>query len=262
MIRVSHDQILALLDADWRSPGPISLNRSLTLDELSGSLVLRNGRRVMAQMEADNGIKLTAAGNFNRKFVEQMVREFDWPGFEEAFMRRYHKVFNEPDFVPLNYLHVLIGVAGLGRRYRGRFRLTRLGRSLLAPEAAGELNAVLFEATFHRYNLAYLDRYPETAALQQQIGLTLFLLGLVANEARSPKDLLAMTTLPIDTPPLPDWVPPESVYGIRVLRYLEWFGLLERRRKAANDELLEDPDYRKTPLFERFLSFHVEAQIS
>lgn len=218
MIRIPHDQIVALLDADWRSPGPISLNRSLTLDQLSGSLVLRHGRRVMVQMEADNGIKLTAVGNFNRKFVEQMVREFQWPGYEETFMRRYHKVFNEPDFIPLNYLHALIGVAGLGRRYRGRFRLTRLGRSLLAPEAAGELNAVLFDATFHRYNLAYLDRYPETEALQQQIGLILFLLGLVADEARSPKDLWAMTTLPIDPPPSSYAARPESVYRIRVLR--------------------------------------------
>jgi hypothetical protein len=46
-----------------------------------------------------------------------------------------------------------------------------------------------------------------------------------------------------------------------VLRYLEWFGLLETVQMAANDQEGEQHLYRKTPLFDSFLSFDVEAPI-
>ena len=170
---------MELLDADWLSEGPIRLNQSLSLNDLSGSLVLNHARLVMGHMVAKTGVKLTTTGNFNRKFVEQMVRDFRWPGFEPEVVWRFNRVLNEPDYLPLYFLHALIDVAGLGRKHKGTFRLSRLGRSLLPPEAAGELNAVLFDATCNRYNLAYLDRRPIKESFQPQIGLTLFLMSKV-----------------------------------------------------------------------------------
>ncbi len=136
-----------------------------------------------------------------------------------------------------------------------------MGRSLLAPEAAGELNAVLFDATCNRYNLAYLDGRSVKDNFQPQIGLTLFLMSKVAKTPRSPEELLAITTLPID-PPQSDYpFRPEAIFRVRVLRYLEWFGLLEKARVAANDQLVQEHLYRKTPLFDRLLSFDVQALI-
>ncbi len=253
---------MELLDADWLSEGSIRLNETLSLSDLSGCLVLNHARLVMEHMAANHGVKLTTTGNFNRKFVEQMVRDFRWPGFEPDVVWRYSKVLNEPDYVPVDFLHALIDLAGLGRKHKGTFRLSRLGRSLLAPEAAGELNAVLFDATCNRYNLAYLDRRPVKESFQPQIGLTLFLMSKVAETPRSPEELLAITTLPID-PPQSDYpFRPEAIFRVRVLRYLEWFGLLEKVRLAANDQVGQQHLYRKTSLFDRFLSFDVEALIS
>ena len=93
--------------------------------------------------------------------------------------------------------------------------------------------------------------------IQAQIGLTLFLMSKLAGTPRSPEDLLAITTLPIDPPQSDFPFRPESVYRARVLRYLEWFGLLETAPMAANDQAGEPHLYRKTPLFDRFLSFDV-----
>jgi hypothetical protein len=250
---------MALLDADWLSEGPIRLNKSLSLNDMSGSLVLNHARLVMGHMAANKGVKLTATGNFNRKFVEQMVREFRWPGFEPEVVWQFNKVLNEPDFVPVNFLHALIDLAGLGRKHKGTFRLSRLGRSLLTPEAAGELNAVLFNAACKRYNLAYLDRRPVKESFQPQIGLTLFLMSKFAETPRSPEELLTITTLPIDPPQSDFPFRPETIFRARVLRYLEWFGLLEKVPMAANDEIWDQHLYRKTPLFDRFLSFDVVA---
>jgi hypothetical protein len=253
---------MALLQADWRGDGPIRLNESLSLPDLSGCLVLDHARLVMLEMAAGKGVKLTATGNFSRKFVERMVGEFRWPGYEPEEVWWYNKVLNEPDFTPLHFLRALIDVAGLGRKYKGTFRLTRLGRSLLAPESAGELNAVLFDATWHRYNIAYLDGLPATDDFQPQIGLTLFMIGKFAQIPRSEKQLLTASTLPIDRPESEYPSLPEAMFASRVLRYLEWFGLLERMPMAANDEMIQRYLYRKTPLFDRFLSFDVEAVTS
>ena len=83
----------------------------------------------------------------------------------------------------------------------------------------------------------------------------------VAETPRLPEELLAITTLPIDPPQSDFPFRPETVYRARVLRYLEWFGLLEKVRMAANDRVGEQHLYRKTPLFDRFLSFDVQALI-
>lgn len=253
---------MGLLEADWLSEGPIRLNQSLSLSDLSGCLVLNHARLVLEHMAADTGIKLTNTGNFSRKFVEQMVQEFRWPGFESEVIWRLNKVLNEPDYAPLDFLHAVIDLAGLGRKYKGTFRLNRLGRSLLPPEVAGELNAVLFEATCNRYNLAYLDGRPIKENFQPQIGLTLFLMSKLADTPKSPDELLAITTLPIDPPQSDHPFLPAAIFRVRVLRYLEWFGLLEKVRLAANDQIGQQHLYQKTPLFDRFLSFDVEALAS
>ncbi len=250
---------MRLLDADWLSEGPIKLNESLSLSDLSGCLVLNQARRVRPHIAAGKGAKLTAPGNFNRTSVGQMVRDFRWSGFEPDEFMRYYKVLNESDYVPLSFLHAVIDLAGLGRKHKGTFRLSRLGRALLVPEAAGELNAVLFDATCNRYNLAYLDRRPIEDSFQPQIGLSLFLMSKFAEIPRSPEELLAITTLPVDPPQSDFPIRLDVVFRFRILRYLEWFGLLEAAPIAANDEAGQPHLYRKTPLFDRFLSFDVEA---
>ena len=84
----------------------------------------------------------------------------------------------------------------------------------------------------------------------------------VAETPRSPEELLAITTLPIDSPQSDYPFRPEAIFRVRVLRYLEWFGLLEKVRLAANDQVGQQHLYQKTSLFDRFLSFGVEALIS
>lgn len=255
-LRLTNRQTWALLEADWLADdGPVRLSNALALDDLSRSLVLAHARIVMACAEAEDGLKLTAAGNFQRRFVERMVDEFCWPDYESETIWRVNKVINEQDFLPLHFLHALLSVARLGRKTKGVFRLTRLGRSLLPPDDGGALNATLFHATFKRYNLAYLDAMQATDNFHRQIGLTLYLLGQFGERPRPTEELMAACTLPID--PLQTDYPiiPEVVFAARVLRYLEWFGLLKTKSRAANDEVFARPLYCKTPLYDRFLSF-------
>ena len=123
MIHLSPDQILPLVNAEWLGNGPIRLNPNLTLENFPGSLVFTHARLVLTRMDADGGIALTATGNFNRKFIARMVDEFSWPGYEPEVVWRFNKVVNEPDFPPLNFLHAILDLARLGRKYKGKILL-------------------------------------------------------------------------------------------------------------------------------------------
>jgi len=257
MIRISQDQIMVLIDADWLKPdGAVRLNGDLSLTDLQGSLILNHARLVLSHMEAEKGVKLTSTGNFNRKFVEWMVQEFDWPGYEPGAVWRLNKILNEPDFLPLHFIRVALDVSGLTRKHKGTLRISRLGRTLLAPDAAGELLVVLFYGVFQRYNLGFLDRRPVRDNFQPQIGLTLFLMSRLADEPCSIEELVNTTISPLEEDSKP--FQPKNVFQWRVLRYLEWFGLMEKSPSAANDEWASSYLYCKSPLYDRFLSFNVE----
>lgn len=257
MIRLTHAQIMNLLEADWREDGPVRLNDSLSLEELSRSLVLVHARLILRRMDDEGGIKLTATGNFSRKFVERMVREFRWPDFEPERVWRLQKVLNEADFLPLDFLHVILGLAGLGRKFKGTYRVSRLGRALLDPDAAGALNALLFDTVFNDYNLAYLDGGPDKGDFQSQIGFILFVMSKVDGQPRTAEQWMTAATLPLEPRQSSSCFRPETDFEWRVLRYLEWFGLMERSSPAANDDWRTPWLFRKTPLFDRFLCFRV-----
>jgi len=256
-VRLTSEQVYALLDADWLAEGPVRLNTALTLDDLSGSLVLDHARLVMEHLEVDGGVKLTATRAFNRKFVARMVEDFRWPGYEPERVWRLNKVLNEADFMPLDFLHAILDVAGLARKVKGTLRATKKGRALRPPEAAGKLNAVLFEATFQRYNLRYLDRMVFKDDFQPQIGVILYLMRAFPAVPRTAGELYRATTLPIEPSEKLPLYKPENVFRRRVLTYLEWFGLIERTDRAANDEWADYGLFAKTPLFDRFLSFAI-----
>jgi len=257
VVRLTPEQVYALLDADWLADGPVRLNTALTLDDLSGSLVLNHARLVMEPLEADGGVKLTATGAFSRKFVTKMVEDFRWPGFEAEKVWRFNKVLNEADFPPLDYIHAVLDVAGLARKYKGTLRATKKGRALRRPDVAGELNAVLFEATFQRYNLRYLDRMVFKDDFQPQIGVILYLMRAFPAAPRTAGELCRATTLPIEPSEKHPYYKPENVFRWRVLTYLELFGLIERTAPAANDERSAPELFAKRPLFDRFLSFAI-----
>lgn len=50
---------------------------------------------------------------------------------------------------------------------------------------------------------------------------------------------------------------PWRAFEARVLRYLCWFGLIEKKQAAANDDWRHPRLYRKTVLYDRILRFRV-----
>ena len=72
---------------------------------------------------------------------------------------------------------------------------------------------------------------------------------------------MALTTLPPEESVMIFPSLPEAAFRSRILRCLEWFGLLEALPMAANDNLIQRLLYRRTPLFDRLIAFD-DAQLT
>ena len=187
-----------------------------------------------------------------------------------------NKVVNEADVWPLHVVRVNLELAGLIRRQKGTFLLTRKGRTLASPEAAGELFRHLFLVHFGEFDLRYGRWVRSELDLQAVVPLLLWQIGVWAR-AWVTVESLSRRLLPGSRPDAEAGGEDgeatvrqdTSVLHSIVLEPLEGFGLLEERDADPRGELEERrwrwrPEaiqLRTTPLFHRFFSFHWEEPV-
>lgn len=256
-VRLDPGQIRAFLTDRLDGLGPCRVNESLALIDLAETSVLPNARILMRELI--DGAKLTERGNLSRKLVGTLMDRFQWPGVDIAEIRQVCKVVNEQDYPPAMFLHAVLRAAGLARHVGGILRLTKAGRAVLADEFASRLQALLFRTTVTKYNLAYLDgsNYPE-GIFEQQISLILFLIHRFCDEWQPTDAIAAALAVPHVAARSPGGSDLSGLaFEFRVLRYLMWFGLVERVPAQLNVKWPEKWLWRKAPLFDRMLSFKI-----
>jgi hypothetical protein len=237
----------------------IRLEPNLSETDLAGSAVARNAGLLLRRAADTGGLKLTQTGNLSRTVVAEMFEIMEWPGLDKEGAYEFHNVINEPDFLPVHFVRVLMQVTKLVRARRGMLTTTRLGKTMLLPEQYGALQAILFYVALWHLNLGYFDRVPIESWPQNDMGVVLWSLSTSADDWLPSETLTRLCTIPVmevlegalDLGPF--------AMEARVLRPLTWFGLLESRweRHAG---LGEPRLYRKTPLFDRFLKFSVQIE--
>jgi hypothetical protein len=253
------DSFNALRNEPSANNQAIRLEPTLTTTELSGSAITRNALVLLRRAVETDGLKLTAAGNLSRAVVDEMCGTFDWPDYNRDEYFQFHKVINEPDFLPLHFVRVLTRVAKLFRSHRGKLVTTRLGKTLTVPEKCGALQSVLFHVAFWHINLSYFDRGIFDFWPQNDVGIVLWSLYLSANDWLDRETLTRLCTLPVIGVLESKWDLGSSLTEARILRPLMWFGLLEYRSEGMSTSgLVVRHLYRKTPLFDRFLQFDVQ----
>jgi hypothetical protein len=241
--------------------GPIRLGSDLTDDEIQRSAVARNALVLLRAAAAGPGLRMTATGNLSRGVVADMCDLFTWPEFDKAHAFRLHKVVNEPDFLPLFFVRHVAEAGKLLRRHKGHLRVAPTGRRILEASYQRALQAVLFNIAFWKLDLGYLGRGLHQGWPQRDVGIVLWSLSVAANDWQPYERLTRLCTIPIngvlDTP----WDSASLVMEATVLRPLLWFGLLEHRHDDNSEIRFEARHlYRKTPLFDRFLSFDVKLE--
>ncbi len=241
--------------------GPIRLASDLAQEEVLQSAVARNAMVLMRAAATGAGLKLTATGNLARDVVAEMCDVFEWPGFDKLEAFRWHKVVNEPDFLPLYFVRHVVEVAQLVRPRKGYLKSTPLGRQMLDEARMGTLQAVLFHIALWRLDLGYLGRGLHQGWPQQDVGIVLWSLSVAANDWQSRERLTRHCTIPIDDVLDNQWDTASYETEARILRPLHWFGLLDQRQgEIAGSRIAKDHFYRKTALFDRFLSFDVNLE--
>jgi len=256
---------LASLNALRREPSKdnraLRLANDLTNAEISASAVARNAQILLRRAADRGGLKLTATGNLSRTVVAEMVDLLDWPDFNRVEAFRFHKVVNEPDFLPLFFVRHVAQFAKLVRSSRGSLRTTRLGKDLLTEELRRAVLAILFHVTFWRADLGYLGQGVHGSWPQRDIGILLWSLSVSAADWQTPEKLTRLCTIPTSEVLHASWDTCSLTMEARILRPLLWFGLLEHRTdKVPGARFVEMHFYRKTHLFDRFLSFDVHTE--
>ena len=262
---LSPSDVDRLLNADWEgAPSAIRLDATLPADELQPSPTLDDARLVLTLLAELGHAKATPKGNFPRAFVA---------GFHERMRPRHtaraewgeaSKVLNEEDlFFSLHLARILLELSGLIKRRKGIISRTRRGEQLTGADHAGALFATLVRSHFRRLNLAYLDGADPAPGLQQTIGFTLYQFGRVGADWKTAAELGGALVLPAVSEALPTspyFDERALLLETRFLRPLEEFGLARSREAPPQPgELLAHHSWRKTPLFDRFLTFDLAS---
>lgn len=214
----------------------------------------------------EKGLKPTATGNLPRHFCQQTALLY-WG--EERYLEktRYGQLRTETEFFHLHVTRLVAELAGLLRKYRGKFILGRDCRKILAQQGMAGIYPKLFVAFCRQYNWAYGDGYPDYPIIQQSFLFTLRLLARHGGEWRSNQfyaDAL-LRAFPMVLREAPESVgyyeSPEqhigSCYSLRCLKHFaEFFGLVEIE-KDPNDRYAREFRLRKHPLLDQLVRFHV-----
>lgn len=254
---LSPEQMARLIYDDWSGEGAVRLNRALPFEEISHARTLHNVRSLLEGLGEQGSVRATPKGNLNRAFVREMAARLAMSEEDREVYRSGR--LNEEDLWPLHTARVLCDLAGLIKRRKGAYSLTRRGANLTSTDRAGELFALLFLTHFRELNLAWLDRAAsEAPELQHTIAFSLYQFGRAGDVWRSPAALAPVVLLPsvrarLGRTEYTDWA--EFLTHTRILQPLRGFALAESRDVPGRFPGLPDKEYRPAPLFSRFLDF-------
>ena len=257
---LNQESFFALRRPPSPSDGPIRLANDLTTDEIQQSAVARNALILLRAASVGAGLKMTATGNLSRAVVADMRDLLTWPGFDNEGALSFHKVINEPDFLPLYFVRHVVDASGMLRRRKGFLRTAPSGREMLEEGRGGALQAVLFHIAMWHLDPG-LGRGLHPGWPLQDLGIVLWSLSIAGNAWETPERLTRLCTVPIIGVLEAQWDSGAMAMEARVLRPLLWFGLLEHREERIEGSRFGAHHfYRKTALFDRLISFQVEIE--
>ncbi len=257
---LSSEQISKILHAPFDTPQLVTFPEVLGMEPDAPVMHLLD---LLLNAIGPEGIKSTATGNLPRNLCREVALAFHGEdGYREV--TKFAGINTEPDFSSLHVTRLVAELAGLVRKYRGKFILGKTCRILRAAEGNRALYPVLFEAFARQYEWGYLDRHPGFPFIQSSFLFSLFLLSRHGHQQHpdsfySERFLKAFPILLEEAPASEFWTPEQHVgncYSLRVLqRFAEFFGLVEIERLGSR-WLPDEIRVRKRPLFDAVVKFH------
>jgi hypothetical protein len=258
---LSPEQMGRFLYNPFESPQLVSFPQVLAAEPSAPIITLF---KLLAEAIGEEGLKATATGNLPRQFCRDAALAF-YGEEEYKEVTRFSGINAEPDFGDLNKMRVVAELAGLVRKYKGKFILSSKCRDIMAKNGMAGIYPKLFEAFASRYEWGYQDRYLEFPLIQQSFAFTLYLLSKWGGELRpasfyEDKFLKAFPAILREAPDTTYMSGEEMVRGCYTLRALERFtefmGLTEIEREGKR-YLPTSLRIRALPLLDEVVTFLV-----
>ena len=261
---LSPEQMTQLLYSPFDSPETVCFSTGIA--SIRGTEIMRVFIP-LTEAIGESGLKTTAKGNLPLKFCKAMAEQLRQADDEEGGgirLLRIGGISSEVDLEVLHCTRLVAQLAGLIRKYRGKFVLTRKCQKMLVLEDYGNIYLELFKAYTTKFNWGYRDGYPEAGIVQQSFLYTLFLLASFGN-IQQPQQFyedkfLAAFPMALDMFHENSYSTAEDearrCYFLRSIdRFAVFFGLAElnlKSRKLYREKCL----VRKSALLDRFVSFN------
>ena len=237
--------------------GAVRLAEDLSETELAGSAFVRNALVLLGEAGGQDTLWTGTNDNLMMKDVTRFRALMSWPGLEATERFRAGKTYREQAIGELHLLRRVVEKAGLLDASVLWFDLTPAGRAMLEPGARGALLALLFRQAFWHMDLSkHVAGRPRGLPgwwPQGDVGIVLWSLSQIGDEWRNARTLATLCAVPDEDVAPAGWPAAGTMFARHMLDPLRWFGLVECDVTELPHELL----WRKTELFDRFLSFDV-----
>ena len=259
---LSSEQMHRMLHFSFETPDLVTFPACLDITPEAPILTLF---KLLTDAIGDDGLKATATGNLPRNFCREAAKAY-WGEEEYARWSRHGELRSEDQFAELNVTRLVAGLAGLVRKYKGKFIIGRECRKIMAEHGMAGVYPRLLKAFVKDYKWGYVDRFQEIPMVQQSFLFTLHLLNEYGAEWHSSlfyedSFLKAFPMVLREVAPISDYYPPEKslrgCYSVRCLeRFAGFMGLAEIERDPAKS-FLEDFSLRKLSLLDHVVQFHL-----
>lgn len=212
----------------------------------------------------DKGLKPTAKGNLPRKFCQEAALAY-WDDETYRHYTRYGNVNKEEDFFELHVTRVVAELAGLIRKYKGRFILSRECRNLLSGDGLQAIYPRLLKVYAEQFNWGYRDGYDEAPFIQHAFLFSLYLLNLYGDDWRpasfyEDNFLQAFPAVLDEIKHHPDFPPDwefRSCYTLRTLvNFADFMGLAKVERVDGEKRYVVSHRVKKLPLLKLALCWN------
>lgn len=260
---LSSEQMHRFLHFPFASPQLVTFPDTLGITPTAPILTFFG---LLTEAIGEQGLKPTAKGNLPQKFCREAALIY-WG--EEAY--RHHTQFGginkEEDFFDLHVARLVAEVAGLIRKYKGRFILSRDCRALLADAGLAGIYSRLLRAYVEKFNWGYWDRYPDISLIQHSFLFTLYLLTRYGDACHPQvfyEDcfLRAFPMVLNEIEPSPVFTPEQKIrscYTLRALVHFARFLGLAAVEPVTKEPYARDYQVKKLPLLHEAVQFHIQG---
>ena len=203
-------------------------------------------------------------GNLPPKVVREITLAYIGED-EYAKHTRFGNIRSEDDYRDLRVTRIVAQLAGLIRKYKGKFILSRKCRKLLKDGGMQAIYPVLLRTHAEKFNWGYWDHYPETGLVQSFFAYTLYLLDRCGDQWR--ENTFYEDACVRAFPAIVEAIQPvfaesrentiRKMYSLRCLRRFAKFMGLIQIKPNPEDSHGRVFTLRKTPLLGDAVRFHL-----